>query len=102
MGTRIATSSFQLDPGIYADLSRVAPVVAYEKSLYGSSTTEDALLVGRALGDEAGAQELVDDAAAVVAAMRAELPGPAGRPYLYGQARGDVLPLVVGAENLST
>jgi iron complex transport system substrate-binding protein len=45
---------------------------------------------------------LIAEADAAVAALRAERPTLAGHTYLFGQARGDVLPMVVGDDNLST
>jgi iron complex transport system substrate-binding protein len=98
----LATSSNQLKPETYATLSKIAPVVVYAKSLYGSTIEEDALLIGKALGDTAGAQKLIDDANAAIAKAKTDLPGLAGKSYLFGQARGEVLPLVVGKDNLST
>ncbi len=98
----LATSSNQLNPDTYRLLSQIAPVVAYEKSLYGSTMEDDALLIGRVLGEEAAARALIGTAHAAVEAAKAEIPGMAGKSYLYGQARGEVLPLVVGADNLCT
>lgn len=98
----LATANHQLTASLYAELSRLAPVVAFQKSLYGSSMQEDALYIGKALGNEAGALRLVDDATRSVDALKVELPALAGKAYLFGQARGEVLPMVVGADNLST
>lgn len=98
----LATANYQVTAALYADLSRLAPVVAFQKSLYGSSIQDDALYIGKALGNETGAQRLVDAAARSVDALKAELPGLAGKAYLFGQARGEVLPMVVDADNLST
>lgn len=98
----LATSSYLVDEQSYDMLSRVAPVVVYEKSLYGASPNEEALLIGRALGRESEAQQLVEESDAAIAAVTSELPGLAGRSYLFGQARSDVLPMVVGQDNQST
>ncbi|BCY11517.1 ABC transporter substrate-binding protein [Actinoplanes sp. L3-i22] len=98
----LATSSNQLKPETYATLSKIAPVVAYAKSLYGSTMEEDAQLIGKAIGDDAGAQKLIDEAHAAIEKTKTDLPNIAGKTYLYGQARGEVIPLVVGADNLST
>jgi iron complex transport system substrate-binding protein len=98
----LATSSNQLKPETYETLSKIAPVVAYTKSLYGSTMEEDAELIGKALGDVAGARKLIDDAHAVIEKTKTDLPNIAGKSYLYGQARGEILPLVVGKDNLST
>jgi iron complex transport system substrate-binding protein len=98
----LAVSAFGVDKAKYETLSKIAPVLPYEKSLYGSTMDQDALMIGRALGDEAGARKLVEDADASVAKLKADLPKLAGKSYLFGQARGDVLPLIVGKDNLST
>ena len=98
----LAVTSSAIAPETYAVLSRVAPVVTYERSLFGSTMQEDALLIGRALGAGAQAQRLVDAADAAVRDFAAAHPQLAQRTYLYGQARGEVLPLVVGEDNLST
>lgn len=95
-------ASALVDQGTYDKLSKIAPTVAYEKTLYGATMEAEAELIGKALGRSGEARELIDDAHARVEALKRELPGLAGRSYLFGQARGTVLPLVVGKENLST
>lgn len=96
------TSPLVLDEQAYDRLSAIAPVVAYPRALFGSSMQDDARQIGRALGARAQVEELITAADARVAAVRAELPALAGRTYLFGQARGEVLPMVVGEENLAT
>ncbi|WP_232662968.1 ABC transporter substrate-binding protein [Pseudonocardia sp. TRM90224] len=98
----LATGSPQLVPDTYAALSGIAPVVAYEKGLYKSSMEDDARLIGKALGKSEATEALIRESAAAIDEFTASLPGLAGHTYLYGQARGDVLPMVVGKENLST
>ena len=96
------TSPQVLDRESYDRLSAIAPVVVYATALFGSSMQDDARQIGRALGTEAKVAELIAAADARVAALRTELPALAGRTYLFGQARGEVLPMVVGEQNLST
>ncbi len=96
------SSALVLDRATYERLSGVAPVVVYQHSLYGSSMQDDARQLGRAVGESEEVEALIGEADAAVAALRAELPGLAGRTYLFGQARGDILPMVVGEQNLST
>ncbi|AXB45396.1 ABC transporter substrate-binding protein [Amycolatopsis albispora] len=98
----LAVSMVTLDAPGYEKLSQIAPTLPFESTLYGGSMQEDALRIGRAVGDEAGARRLVDQAAAEIAELKADLPGLAGRSYLFGQARGEVIPLVVGKDNQST
>ncbi|WP_214404932.1 ABC transporter substrate-binding protein [Pseudonocardia lacus] len=92
----------EMAPDLYTRLSAIAPVVTFERELYGSSIQDDAVLIGRALGDEPGAQQVVEEADAAVREFAAARPHLATSTYLYGQARGDVLPMVVGKDNLST
>lgn len=96
------SSALVLDRATYDRLSGIAPVVVYEHSLYGSSMQDDARQIGRAIGESDEVEALIAESDAAVAALRAELPGLAGRTYLFGQARGDILPMVVGEQNLST
>ncbi|MBN6034786.1 ABC transporter substrate-binding protein [Amycolatopsis sp. 195334CR] len=98
----LAVSMPSLDAPTYEKLSQIAPTLPFETSLYSAPMQDDALRIGRAVGDEAGAQRLVDAAAAEVAKVKSELPGLAGKSYLFGQARGEVLPLVIGKESQST
>ncbi|WP_176929905.1 ABC transporter substrate-binding protein [Lentzea albidocapillata] len=98
----LAVTSNQLDQARYDKLSQIAPTVAYPKSLYGSTMAEETELIGKALGRTEEAAKLLADANAKIEATKQELPKLAGRTYLFGQARGTVLPLVVGKDNLST
>lgn len=96
------SSALVLDQPTYERLSGIAPVVVYEHSLYGSSMQDDARQIGRAIGESEKVESLIAESDTAVAALRAELPALAGRTYLFGQARGDILPMVVGEQNLST
>ena len=99
----LGVSAYQVvDRATYDRLSAVAPTVVFAESLYGASMQDDARQVGRALGAEEKVEELITAADARVAAVREELPGLAGRTYLFGQARGEILPMVVGEQNQST
>ncbi|MFP5022225.1 ABC transporter substrate-binding protein [Pseudonocardia phyllosphaerae] len=92
----------QMDQAMFDRLSEIAPVVTYARSLYGDSMQDDARQVGRALGETEKVEKLIADADHRVAQLRTELPGLAGKTYLFGQARGQVLPMVVGEQNQST
>ncbi|MHA6620794.1 ABC transporter substrate-binding protein [Pseudonocardia sp. DLS-67] len=96
------SSPLVLDRASYERLSGIAPVAVYQQSLYGSSMQDDARQIGRAIGESERVEALIAESDATVAALRAELPGLAERTYLFGQARGDILPMVVGEQNLST
>jgi iron complex transport system substrate-binding protein len=96
------SSAMVLDRATYERLSGVAPVVVYQNTLYGSSMQDDARQIGRAIGETEKVEALIAESDATVSALRAELPSLAERTYLFGQARGDILPMVVGEQNLST
>jgi iron complex transport system substrate-binding protein len=96
------TSYLVMDQAGYDRLAAIAPTVTYASALYSASMQDDARQIGKALGADAAVAELITNADAHVAALKQELPGLAGRTYLFGQARGEVLPMVVGEQNLST
>lgn len=99
----LGVSAYQLaDRSTYDRLSTIAPTVTFQEGLYAASMQDDARQVGRALGEEQAVEELIAAADARVAEVRAQLPGLAGKTYLFGQARGEILPMVVGEENQST
>ncbi|MFE7427406.1 ABC transporter substrate-binding protein [Streptomyces sp. NPDC057545] len=95
----LASTAFTLDEPTYRRLNTVAPVVTYEKQLYGADATEETLRIGRALGDEKGARKILDTADRAVADLKSELPGLAGRTYLYGQARDGFAVMVTEETN---
>ncbi|SHK15361.1 iron complex transport system substrate-binding protein [Pseudonocardia thermophila] len=96
------TSPVILDQQTYEQLSAIAPTVVYAEELFGASMQDDARQIGRALGAEEQVEELITAAESRIAQVRGELPGLEGKTYLFGQARGEVLPMVVGEQNLST
>ncbi|MEU6701341.1 ABC transporter substrate-binding protein [Pseudonocardia sp. NPDC046786] len=99
----LAVSAWQVaDRATYDQLSAIAPVVAPAEGLYAASMQDDARQVGRAIGEEEKVEELIATAEGQLAEVREQLPGLAGKTYLYGQARGEILPMVVGEQNQST
>lgn len=99
----LAVSSYLMtDRDAYERLSAIAPTVVYRDVLFGAPMEDDARRIGAALGAPERAEELVARADGAVAALRAELPGLAGRSVLVGQARGDVIPVIVDPANQST
>jgi iron complex transport system substrate-binding protein len=67
---------------VYAQLSRIAPTVAYPGAEPGTATWQElSLLVGRTVGREADAQAAVDRTEAGVRDMAAALPGLAGKTF---------------------
>ncbi|GAA1384647.1 iron-siderophore ABC transporter substrate-binding protein [Pseudonocardia kongjuensis] len=99
----LAVSSYLVtDRAAYEQLSAIAPTVMYRTSLFGSPMQDDARQIGVALGETERVEELIARADEAVAAVRAEAPGLPGRTVLVGQARGDVLPVIVGEPNQAT
>ncbi|WP_430336012.1 ABC transporter substrate-binding protein [Rhodococcus sp. ACT016] len=97
----LANAAFSLDEPMYQLLSGIAPVVTYEEGLYRTTAEDEAERIGRALGDEPAARELVARADAAISDLRNTLPGLAGRTYLYGQAREAQVVMVVDDSNLT-
>lgn len=97
----LANAAFSLDEPMYRLLSGIAPVVTYEEGLYRSTAEDEAERIGRALGDEPAARELVAGADAAISSLQNTVPGLAGRTYLYGQARDAQVVMVVDDTNLT-
>ncbi|BBG03544.1 MULTISPECIES: ABC transporter substrate-binding protein [Pseudonocardia] len=99
----LAVSAWQIaDRASYDQLAAIAPVIGPAEGLYAASMQDDARQVGRAIGEQEKVEELITTAEEQIAEVRAQLPGLAGKTYLYGQARGEILPMVVGEQNQST
>ncbi|GAA1859858.1 ABC transporter substrate-binding protein [Pseudonocardia alni subsp. carboxydivorans] len=99
----LAVSSYLVtDRDAYERLSAIAPTVVHRGTLFGATMQDDARRIGAALGVPDRAEELIARADRAVAALRAELPRLAGRSVLVGQARGDVIPVIVDPANQST
>lgn len=97
----LATAAYSLNEQTYELLNDIAPVVTYEKGIYQASGPDEARRIGRALGKETAAQELITKSEQAVSALREELPGLDGGTYLYGQARAGVAVMVVAKDNLT-
>lgn len=97
----LANAAFSLDEPMYRLLSSIAPVVTYEQGLYRTTAEDETERIGRALGDEPAARELVARADAAIRDLRNTLPGLAGKTYLYGQAREAQVVMVVDDSNLT-
>jgi iron complex transport system substrate-binding protein len=65
----------------YANLSQIAPTTSWLTTNYGDTWQEQALGAGRALGDEAGAQALVDETEAQIVAIQTDYPELQGKTF---------------------
>lgn len=70
----------------YTRLSQIAPTVAWTGAVWSGTWQDITLIVGKALGQEARAQELVDATDAKLAAIAAENPEFAGKTFTIGWA----------------
>lgn len=73
-----------LDAAQYELLSAIAPTLAYAKGPWSGTWQEITLVVGRALGQPAEAQALVDGVAARLAGIAAAHPEFAGKTFTFG------------------
>jgi iron complex transport system substrate-binding protein len=65
----------------YENLSQIAPTTSWLTTNYGDSWQEQTLGAGRALDDEAGAQALVDETQAQIAAILTDYPELQGKTF---------------------
>ena len=70
----------------YARLSQIAPTVAWTGAVWSGTWQDITLTIGKALGEEAKAQELVASTDAKLAAIAAEHPEFAGKTFTIGWA----------------
>ena len=70
----------------YTRLSQIAPVVAWKDAVWSGTWQEVTLTIGKALGQEAEAQQLVDATDARIAELAAEHPEFQGKTFTIGWA----------------
>jgi len=73
----------------YEKLSKIAPVIAYPKSAYGTSWQESTTMIGAALGKSAAAKELVSATEKTIKDQAAKYPQIAGKTFIYGNLEPD-------------
>jgi iron complex transport system substrate-binding protein len=73
----------------YDKLSSIAPVVAYPDVPYGTPWQDSTLLIGKALGKEAQAEQLIADTEAAVKAAADKYPQISGKSFIYGNLEPD-------------
>lgn len=83
----LATKDYNLAKGeTYAQLSRIAPVIAYEDDPQTASYAEEAIRVGRALGREQQARDSVTAVERLLDDQEAAAPQLAGTTFAFGLA----------------
>ena len=68
----------------YDKLSKIAPVVAYPETAYGTAWQESTRLIGEALGRSDAAEDLVEQTEQRIADEVAEHPALEGTTFIYG------------------
>jgi iron complex transport system substrate-binding protein len=68
----------------YETLSRIAPTIPHTTTAWSGSWQEVTLIAGRALGNEAAAEQLIADTNEYVAEQAAAYPELAGKTFIYG------------------
>lgn len=68
----------------YDKLSKIAPVVAYPKVAYGTPWQESTTLIGRALGKQTEAADLVARTEQTISEKVSAYPQLAGKTFIYG------------------
>lgn len=75
----ILASNFYGMPKLYDELSKIAPTLAYQKG-WGETTWQDlSRTIGRAVGDEAGAERAVAESEQYLTDLKADLPALEGK-----------------------
>jgi iron complex transport system substrate-binding protein len=86
----------------YDTLSKIAPVVAYPETAWGTSWQDSTELIGRALGKETEAKDLVARTGQTIADKAAEYPQLKGKTFIYGNLepdRGDGINIYLEQDN---
>lgn len=68
----------------YTKLSEIAPVVAYPELAYGTPWQDSTAMIGKALGKEAEAAELIAETESVIKEKAGEYPQIQGKTFIYG------------------
>jgi iron complex transport system substrate-binding protein len=68
----------------YKKLSEIAPVVAHPETAYGTSWQDSTSIIGKALGKDAEATELISDTEATIKDKVSKYPQIAGKSFIYG------------------
>ena len=86
----------------YRKLSGIAPVVAHPDVAYGTSWQDATTIIGKALGKEGEAAQLVSDTEATVKDKVSQYPQIQGKSFIYGNlepAKGDGVNVYTANDN---
>jgi iron complex transport system substrate-binding protein len=73
----------------YDKLSKIAPVIAFPETAYGTSWQDSTTMIGAALGKSAAATELIDATEKTIKDQAAKYPQIAGKTFIYGNLEPD-------------
>ncbi|POH60957.1 ABC transporter substrate-binding protein [Arthrobacter glacialis] len=68
----------------YEKLSKIAPVIAFPETAYGTSWQDSTTMIGAALGKSAAAKELIAATEKTIAEQAAKYPQIEGKTFIYG------------------
>ena len=68
----------------YDKLSKIAPVIAFPETAYGTSWQDSTTMIGAALGKSAAAKELIAATEKTIAEQAAKYPSIKGKTFIYG------------------
>ncbi|MFT4471477.1 iron-siderophore ABC transporter substrate-binding protein [Arthrobacter sulfonylureivorans] len=86
----------------YDTLSKIAPVIAYPETPYGTDWQDSTRMIGQALGRSQQAEDLVAETEQTIVAKASEYPQLAGKTFIYGNlepAKGDGVNVYTANDN---
>ena len=86
----------------YDTLSKIAPVIAYPETPYGTDWQDSTRMIGQALGLSQQAEDLVAQTEQTIVAKASEYPQLAGKSFIYGNlepAKGDGVNVYTANDN---
>jgi iron complex transport system substrate-binding protein len=86
----------------YDTLSKIAPVIAYPETPYGTDWQDSTTMIGQALGMSQQAEDLVAETEQTIVAKASEYPQLAGKTFIYGNlepAKGDGVNVYTANDN---
>ncbi|MEO6530240.1 MAG: ABC transporter substrate-binding protein [Specibacter sp.] len=86
----------------YDKLSKIAPVIAFPETAYGTSWQDSTTMIGAALGKSAAAKDLIEATEKTIAGQAAKYPQIAGKTFIYGNlepAKSDGVNVYLSGDN---
>lgn len=80
----ILATNYSLTKQQYAQLSKIAPVVAYPGAAWTTTWQDSLTLDAKALGEEAKGKQILDQTQQEIATARADNPDLAGKTFIWG------------------